>query len=242
LQKTKEHRLPTHIDEEDFLRLPDTAGIYIFRNRSGKIIYVGKAINIKKRVLSHFSGNNGSQRRQAFLNEICSIDFEESGTELMALLMECQMIKTHWPKYNSALKKYEPKFGLVRYEDQKGYQRLLVSKFNKNTESLQYFERATDGNQLLLKLVEDFQLESKLCTFYSPQTDGKPRFSYDKLPPVDMYNERVQAAIDHLLAQQQTFLLIDQGRHLEEKSYVYYKDNTLYAFGFVDVMHQAIDP
>ncbi|NGF58032.1 GIY-YIG nuclease family protein [Parapedobacter sp. SGR-10] len=242
LQKTKEHRLPTHIDEEDFLRLPDTAGIYIFRNRSGKIIYVGKAINIKKRVLSHFSGNNGSQRRQAFLNEICSIDFEESGTELMALLMECQMIKTHWPKYNSALKKYEPKFGLVRYEDQKGYQRLLISKFNKNTETLQYFERATDGNQLLLNLVEDFQLESKLCTFYSPQSDGKPRFSYDNLPPVDIYNNRVQAAIDHLFAQQQTFLLIDQGRHLEEKSYVYYKDNTLYAFGFVDVMHQAIDP
>src|SRR5690606_19536914 len=70
----------------------------------------------------------------------------------------------------------------------------------------------------------------------------KPRFSYDNLPPVDIYNNRVQAAIDHLFAQQQTFLLIDQGRHLEEKSYVYYKDNTLYAFGFVDVMHQAIDP
>src|SRR5690606_39476542 len=83
LQKTKEHRLPTHIDEEDFLRLPNTAGIYIFRNKGGKIIYIGKAINIKKRVLSHFSGNNSSRRRQAFLNEICSIDFEESGTELM---------------------------------------------------------------------------------------------------------------------------------------------------------------
>src|SRR5690606_34253787 len=103
LKKTKEHRLPTHIDEEDFLKLPESAGIYIFRDKHGKIIYVGKAINIKKRVLSHFTGNNGTLRRQAFINEICSIDFEESGTELMALLMECQMIKKHWPPHNSAL-------------------------------------------------------------------------------------------------------------------------------------------
>ncbi len=239
LQKTKEHRLPTHIDEEDFLRLPNTAGIYIFRNKGGKIIYIGKAINIKKRVLSHFSGNNSSRRRQAFLNEICSIDFEESGTELMALLMECQMIKKHWPKYNNALKKHEPKFGLVRYEDQKGYQRLLVSRFNKNTETIQYFERATDGNQLLLKLMENFHLESRLCFFYSPQSDGKLRSTYDNLPSIDEYNNRVQAAIDHLSEHRQTFLLIDQGRHLEEKSYVYYKDNILHAFGFVDMMHQA---
>ena len=239
LQKTKEHRLPTHIDEEDFLKLPDTAGIYIFRNKSDKIIYVGKAVNIKKRVLSHFTGTNNSQRRQSFLNEICSIDFEESGTELMALLMEYQMIKRHWPTYNSALKKYDPKFGLICYEDQKGYQRLLVSKFSKHTEAIQYFERASDANQLLLKLLEDFHLESKLCFFYSPQSEIKPKISYDNLPAIDEYNMRVQQAIEYINENRSTFMLIDQGRLVEEKSYIYYKDNNLHAFGFIDASNQT---
>ncbi|MBE8721308.1 exonuclease domain-containing protein [Sphingobacterium pedocola] len=239
LKKTKEHRLPTHIDEADFLKLPESVGIYLFRNKPGEIIYVGKAINIKKRVLSHFTGNNVTLRRQAFINEICSIDFEESGTELMALLMECQMIKKHWPSHNSALKKYEPKFCLIQYEDQKGYFRLLVSKFSKNTAAVQYFERASDANQLLLQLIELFDLDTKICSFYSTAPEIKHKITYENLPSIEEYNDRVQQAIDYVNGKKSTFLLMDQGRHLDEKSYVYYKNNTLHAFGFIDASNQA---
>lgn len=241
LQKTKEHRLPTHIQEEDFLKLPDVPGIYIFQNKTGKIIYVGKAINIKKRVLSHFTGNNSSLRRQAFINEICSIHYEESGTELMALLMECKMIKKHWPTYNNALKKYEPKFGLISYEDQNGYLRLVVSKFGNNMEAVQYFERAADGNQLLLKLLDEFQLDNKLCSFYAPSAETRSKTSYQNQQSPVAYNIRVKQALNAVEQERNTFMLFDQGRNLDEKSYIYYKDNKLHAFGFVDIHHQATD-
>lgn len=239
LNKTKEHRLPTHINEEDFLQLPETAGIYLFRDKSDKIIYVGKAINIKKRVLSHFTGNNGSQKRQIFINEICRIDFQETGTELMALLTECQLIKQYWPKYNNALKRFEPKFGLMQYEDQNGYIRLLVSPYNKQANIIQYFERVSDANQLLFQLLEDFHLDSKLCFFYSVQEDPKPKIDYTNLPNSAQYNKNVNLALEYVAQRRNTFLIIDQGRTLNEKSYIYFKEDQLYAFGFVDIMNQA---
>lgn len=238
LKNTKEHRLPTHINQEDFLKLPDTPGIYYFKNKSDKIIYIGKAVNIQKRVLSHFTGNNTSQRRQSFVNDIHRIDFEESGTELMALLMECKMIKQHWPIHNQALKKYEPKFGLFEYEDQRGYKRLLVSTFNKQAKALQYFERATEANQLLLKLMNEFQLNSKLCFFYSTRPEQKYTIDYESLPSPQEYNQSVNTALDFVIKQRDTFLIIDQGRNLDEKSFIYFKDDQLAAFGFVHADNQ----
>ncbi|MFZ4862959.1 exonuclease domain-containing protein [Sphingobacterium sp. Mn56C] len=245
LKKTKEQRLPTHINEEDFLRLPETAGVYLFLNRQGKVLYIGKAVNIKKRVLSHFSGNSGTLKRQAFMNEIRHIDFEESGTELMALLMECQLIKKHWPPYNRALKKFEPKFALIHYEDQGGYQRLLVAPYHKHAEALQYFERPYEGNQLLLELMERYQLDSKFCQFYSVEADGAKRIlagpTTNSLPGVEVaeHNAKIEAAIRAIEAQRRSFVLIDQGRNLNEKSYIYYKDDHLHAFGFVDADNQS---
>lgn len=238
LQKTKEHRLPTQINEEDFLRLPESVGIYIFKDKAGKIIYVGKAINIKKRVLSHFTGNNSSLKRQAFLKEIQAIDFEESGTELMALLMECQYIKKHWPKHNSALKRYEPKFGLMQYEDQNGYIRLLIASYNKSAAIIQHFERATEGNHLLLQLMEDFHLDPKLCFFYSEIEKSKPKVDYASLPTVEEHNHKVYNALESLKSKRKTFTIVDQGRNIDEKSYIYYKDDQLYAYGFIAIDNQ----
>lgn len=238
LKNTKEHRLPTHINQEDFLQLPESAGIYFFKNKSDKIVYIGKAVNIKKRVLSHFSGNNSSQKRQSFINDIHRIDYQESGTELMALLMECKMIKQHWPVHNQALKKFEPKFGLFEYEDQRGYKRLLVSTFNKQAKAIQYFERAIEANQLLLKLMDEYELSPKLCYFYSVRPEHKIVVDYNNIAAVKDYNDQVNQALDSVIRQRSTFLIMDQGRCLDEKSYIYFKDDQLAAFGFIHVENQ----
>ncbi|MGN0002534.1 MAG: exonuclease domain-containing protein [Sphingobacterium composti] len=241
LKKTKEHRLPTHINEDDFLRLPETTGVYLFQNASGKIIYVGKAINLRKRVLSHFTGTNGTQKRQAFINEIHHIDFLETGTELMSLLTECKLIKQHWPTHNRALKKYEPKFSLIQYTDQNDYIRLVVSPYDKHANAVQHFERPYEANQLLLHLMEEFDLNNKLCYFYSVNNEPKPKLDYSILPSPTDHNEKVEIALEKVKVESQSFLVIDQGRHLDEKSYILFKNNNLYAFGYFDTDQQVMD-
>lgn len=235
LKKTREHRLPTHINEDDFLKLPETTGVYLFHNAAGKIIYVGKAVNIRNRVLSHFSGTSGSQKRQAFINDIHHIDYIETGTELMSLLTECKLIKQYWPEHNRALKRFEPKFSLIQYTDQRDYIRLVVSPFDKHAKAIQHFERPYEANQLLLQLMEDFELDNKLCYFYSVHNEPKPKIDYSSLPVVDIHNAKIESALERIKEQSQSFILLDQGRHLNEKSYVVFKNNNLYAFGYFDL-------
>ncbi|MBP3944434.1 GIY-YIG nuclease family protein [Sphingobacteriaceae bacterium WQ 2009] len=245
-QTSKEQRLPNHVSAEDFEQLPATAGIYIFKDRVGKIIYIGKAIDLRKRVLTHFTGNNIGLRRQQFLQEIYYIEHQESGTELMALLMECQLIKKHWPKYNRALKRFEPKFGLIQYQDLAGYNRLAVIKTPKNSPCIQYFDRATDANQFLIKLIDSYQLHPFLCQFFIDRTSDKvnrqQQLQQLQIADKEQYNKQVDQAIKSLEDHRSSYIIIDQGRNTAEKSYLYIKDNRMYAMGFVDQLAEIADP
>jgi DNA polymerase-3 subunit epsilon len=89
LKKTsKEQTLPPHLHRSEIDKLPNTPGVYYFKDEKGKVVYVGKAKQIKKRVCTHFSGHNISKQRQNFLRSIYSIDFKPCGTELMAFILD----------------------------------------------------------------------------------------------------------------------------------------------------------
>src|SRR5690606_1039137 len=75
-RNSKEQQLPPHLPKSDFENLPACPGVYYFRDQSGKVIYVGKAVNIKKRVASHFTGHNPNPQRQNFLKNIYHISYE----------------------------------------------------------------------------------------------------------------------------------------------------------------------
>ncbi len=94
--------------------LPDSAGVYLFRDAKAKVLYVGKAKSIRKRVASHF--NNPSTRGTAdMLTQIESIEFVATETESEALLAEQEFIKRHRPRYN------------VRLRDDKSYPYIAIS-------------------------------------------------------------------------------------------------------------------
>lgn len=94
----------------DFLRrrfkeLPQRPGVYLFKDRDSKLVYVGKALSIRKRVLSHFRGFGHTGSKQGLmLSEIRRIDFIETATEADALLLEASLVKEHLPKFNQELK------------------------------------------------------------------------------------------------------------------------------------------
>jgi DNA polymerase-3 subunit epsilon len=125
-KNSRESTLPPNLPEAVFEALPNTTGIYYFKNKKGKVIYVGKAKDIKKRVLSHFYSK--VKKSLDMVRETGDIDFKISGSELVALLMEDAAIKHHFPAYNKVAKRTVQSFSIFSYEDRKGILHLASNK------------------------------------------------------------------------------------------------------------------
>ena len=94
-----------NIIEEKLVLLPHSPGVYIMKDAKGKIIYVGKAISLKNRVTQYFRHNSShSPKVRAMVARIEDFETILTGTEVEALILECNLIKKHRPKYNISLK------------------------------------------------------------------------------------------------------------------------------------------
>lgn len=113
IKKTAQDQcLSRNLAPDDFLTLPERYGVYYFHNTVKTVIYVGKAVDVKKRVASHLACKNLSLQRQNFSRKIHSVLCEICATELMALVLECVEIKKLWTAYNLALKRFMLKHGI----------------------------------------------------------------------------------------------------------------------------------
>ncbi len=235
IKKTaQDQRLPPNLPPEDFEQLPEKPGVYYFYNQAKKVIYVGKAINLKKRVASHFTGHNVTSQRQNFLRDIYGISFEICATELMALLLECTEIKKLWPEYNRALKRFEPKFGLYEYEARNGYKYLAIGKLGKFQSCIESFHSLYDGINVLRSLAEQFKIDHRFCNYGSVHEGEILVQNIAPLPEVDYHNQQIDSALDFLLSNRSSFAIIDKGRSVEERSCIWVEDGHFYGMGYVE--------
>lgn len=236
---SKEQVLPPHLSKNYIDRLPSLPGVYYFRDQKGKVIYIGKAKNLKKRVYSHFSGNSISRQRQEFLKNIHNIDYDICGTELMAFILEATQIKKFWPENNRALKRFEQKYALYEYVDQNGYLRLGIDKYKKQCPSLYSFNSILDGHHLLRTLIREFQLCEKLCfvqrnlTVCTGHELGTCQGACVGKEDPASYNKRVATAIQHLAAMLPSFVMIDKGRTADEQSCILIEQGKFYGMGYI---------
>jgi DNA polymerase III subunit epsilon len=235
IKKTaQDQRLPPNLPPQDFEQLPEKIGVYYFYNQLKKVIYVGKAVNLKKRVASHFSGHNVNAQRQNFLKDIHGISFELCATELMALLLECHEIKKLWPIYNRALKRFEAKFGLYEYEARNGYKYLAIGKLSKFQKSIQEFNSQHDGISVLQNLAQQFKIDHRFCQ-YGMAVVGEffQKNDVTNLPDVENHNAKVENAIDFLLSNRPNFAIIDKGISIEEQSCIWVENGHFYGMGYI---------
>lgn len=236
IKKTSQDQsLPPNLSQEDFDQLPDKPGVYYFYDEHKKVIYIGKALSIKKRVVSHFGGHKITLQRQHFMRDIYHITYEICGTELMALLLECSEIKQLWPIHNKALKRFEPKFGLFEYEARNGYKYLAVGKLAKNQKCLETFDHIYGGINLLQELAQKFDIDSRFCK-YGGMADGvfTTQENTFSLPDIDLHNDQIQAAIDFYLNSRSSFAIIDKGRTTDERSCILVEKGQFYGMGYLD--------
>ncbi|CAH0246924.1 putative ATP-dependent helicase DinG homolog [Pedobacter sp. Bi27] len=239
LKKTsKEQVLPPHLDKASILRLPHQPGVYYFKDSKGKIIYVGKAKDLKKRVTSHFTGNTPNRQRQDFLRTIHDVDHVICGTELMALILEANEIKRLWPENNRAMKRYEHKYDLYIFEDQNGYLRLAIDKHKKNNNSFQSFNSLLEGYNFLNQLVDKYQLCAKLCYLQKTATkcyaheNGQCFGACSGIETVSVYNKKLNTALADIQKQQPSFALVDEGRKDNEFSCLVVENGKFYGMGY----------
>jgi len=247
-QRSREQSLPPHLPKEDMDKLPSVSGIYYFHNSKLKVIYVGKAKNIRKRVASHFTNNKPGRQKQDFLREIHHITFQECGTELMSLILEAVEIKRLWPAYNRSLKKFEHAFALYSFEDQNGYMRLIIDRKKKFSKPYYTFNEILEGHNLIKSLISEFNLCPKLCFVQRNSNPCTPvgqescKGACEQIEPFELYNERVITALNSLSSVLPGFLLIDAGRTFEEKSCLLIENGQFFGMGYVssDLIHADV--
>lgn len=228
-----DQRLPPNLPQSDFDSLPEKTGVYYFYDQFKKVIYIGKAVNIKKRVASHFSGHKINSQRQNFLRDIHAISFEVCSTELIALLLECTEIKKLWPIYNRALKRFEFNYGLYEYEARSGYRYLAVGKLSKGQSCIESFNSLHTAINVLMQLREQFGIDNRFCNFGIPELPLPDKKEFDNLPEVEMHNEKIENALHFLVSKRQSFAIIDNGRTKNEKSIVYIENGHFYGMGYL---------
>lgn len=238
LKDAGEMFLPPNVTREEIALLPQKPGIYFFSDKKGKIIYVGKAKNIKKRVRSHFANNKTGKQKQEFLKNIYHISYQETATELMAMVLEDIEIKKRWPEYNRSQKYFERVYGLYTYIDSRGFRRLFVEKKLKHIQPVYSFYYLSEGYALLRKLIREYQLCPQLC-FLAPSAENcgldkncKDSCIAGELPSV--YNQRVEKCLDEFSVNLPSFAIIDKGLQPDEKSCILIEQGRFVAMGYFD--------
>ncbi|GAA4318924.1 exonuclease domain-containing protein [Compostibacter hankyongensis] len=239
-KNSPERFLPMHLPEEQLETLPQSPGVYYFHDRQDKVIYVGKARNLSRRVRSHFANNNPGRQRQEFLRRIHRISFEVCATELAALVRESVEIRQRWPEYNRAQKRPEQVFGLYAFEDQQGYLRLAIEKRRRQLQPLETFSLLIEGQTCLRRLVREFGLCTRLCFLQrrsgacTAVAEGSCRGACTGLEAPHDYNRRVEAAMASLRQEQPSFVIALPGPGAGKQSCMLVERGLFYGMGEVE--------
>lgn len=240
----KESKLPVNITMEKLHELPEETGVYYFLDKDQNVMYVGKSINIKKRIVEHFtSKTDKAYKLQKYVHDIT---FEITGSELVALLFESHEIKRLLPPINKAQRSRFFPYVLFEYENQNGYRCLSFAKVKakdrKKLNVLREFPNLNSAKGMMTRLIQQFELCQSLCSI---DNTGGPCFYYHlhkcngacigEESPED-YNKRVEMVTDAIKIDfEKNFFIIDKGRENDERSIILVEDGIYRGYGYVSL-------
>ena len=236
--KSREATLPPLLDKQVVDTLPEKHGVYYFKNEKKEVIYVGKANNIKQRVISHFYDKKKKERTMCL--ETADISYTETGSELIALLHESSEIKHLYPKFNRAQRKAGEAVGLFSYEDQKGILHLAFNRLKLTPNPIMKFYSMAACRTTLEKICSAFELCPKYCHL---QTNVNACFHFQlqqcrgvcsEKEAIESYNKRVRKAIKSLGLQTENLVIKENGRTDEELGFVLILNGIYQGFGYVN--------
>ena len=200
---------------EELKKLPDKPGVYIMHDATDEIIYVGKAVNLKNRVRQYFQNSkNKTAKTSALVSHIAYFEYIVTDSEMEALLLECNLIKEHRPKYNVMLKddKTYPYIKVTLNED---FPRVFITRKYVKDKS-RYFGPITDATAAK----ETVELINRLfpirkCRKKLPRDMGKER------PCLNYHIGQCSAPCDNLISKEEYNKIVDEVIAVLEGKYDY---------------------
>ncbi len=222
--------------------LPSITGVYYMHKADGEIIYIGKSKNIRKRINQHFTSDNPKSKRIQL--QVATVTYEETGSELVALLKESEEIKQNKPIFNRALRRTIFTHGLFSFEDEKGYVNLSIAKINGKQKPITTFSNLQSAKSFIAKITDEHNLCQKLTGVYPTKSNC---FNYTikqcfgacigDETPTD-YNKRATKIIDSHSFENQNMFIVDRGRDIDERSAVLIENGVFKGIGFYNLNYQ----
>jgi DNA polymerase-3 subunit epsilon len=223
-------------------KIPEECGVYYFLDKEGGIIYIGKSVNMYNRAISHF--NSDDKKGKQMLHELYNVDFVQTGSELIALLLESEEIKKHKPKYNRVRKSGEFTHAIDWFRDSKGIINFKIVPPDEAENTLLSFTTYMTARERLESWID----EHELCLRYCGLTDDSAVCFNHQIKKCNgicggeeemhIYNERANKVLERYVFKHPNFVLLDKGRNADERSVVLVEEGRYSGYGYFD----AADP
>ena len=222
--------------------LPNKTGIYYMHNEKGNLIYIGKSKSIKKLVNQHFTGKTNKCKKIQL--EVFAVTYEETGSELVALLKESEEIKINKPIYNRAQRKSIFQYALYEVLDENGYLCLQLQKADGRKKEITSFTSIQEGKNALFKITEEYNLCQKLNGLYETQ-NGCFQYKIKEcngaclgIENTNEYNQRVEDFMNKMRFENNNMIVIDRGRRVDERSAILIENGIYKGYCFYDLNYQ----
>jgi len=174
--------LPPHLDAGILEDLPESPGVYLFYAENDLPLYIGKARDIRQRVLSHFAGDHSSAKEMALAQQVRRIDWIETAGEIGALIKEAALVKALQPTHNRQLRKNDEACTWTLVDEGEGWLRpqlTTLADLGAGTTTACYglFKSSKEANTVLRTLAESHHLCDVLLGLEKAKP-GKPCFAY----------------------------------------------------------------
>ncbi len=225
------------INEQDLSSLPNTIGVYYFWNQNKQIIYIGKSITIKERVISHFRST--VKKEIKLCQETVKVTYENTGSDLIAQLKESAEIKNYYPLYNYRQKKIGETYGLTYFTNEQNIIELKIDYLKSITNPLITFDKGDKARQFLRNFIE----KHNLCLKYSSLEKGSGSCFYFQIKKckgvccgkqsLKEYNKSVLRVITTLQPKKIKEPIFTDGRNEDEIGIVQIENGVYKGYGFL---------
>ena len=221
--------------------LPTATGVYYLHNAVGDVLYIGKSNNIQKRVRTHLTGTDRKSKK--IQKKLHKVNFETTGSELIALLKEQHEIKKNQPQINKDGRYRLYPMG-IRIDQETDYHQLILEQVRNDREYLVVFKNSRVAKHLMIQWIEDHQLCHKHSSLqdsdgacFAYKNDQCKGACLEQESP-ESYNERLSQLQDKNNYPHDHFLMIGIGRKDGEYSFIYIDNQCFKGYGFYELNHQ----